>query len=203
VICVQGVIRKPNENFENLMRRFNRKVQQSGSLTEAKKRQYFEKPVSKRDLRETAIRKRASITERIEEQLKKAMFAKDELTLSVLRMVKSAVKNAEIEKGHELDEAETIAVIEKQAKQRQDSIEQYKAGNRNDLADREKAELALIEAYLPEKMSDDEIRLLVKKVITDNKEADFGRVMGAAMAELKGKADGGTVQTIVKEEMGA
>lgn len=56
---MQGVIRKPNENFENLMRRFNRKVQQSGSLTEAKSRQYFEKPISKRDLRETAIRKRA------------------------------------------------------------------------------------------------------------------------------------------------
>jgi small subunit ribosomal protein S21 len=59
VIFLQGVIRKPGENFENLMRRFNRKVQQSGSLTEAKKREHFEKPVSKRDLRETAIRKRA------------------------------------------------------------------------------------------------------------------------------------------------
>lgn len=144
-----------------------------------------------------------SISEQIEKQLKKAMIAKDELTLSVLRMVKSAVKNAEIEKKHELTETETIAVLEKQAKQRKDSIEQYEAGNRADLADREKAELALIETYLPEKMGDNEVREVARKVIAGNKGADFGRIMGAIMNDLKGKADGGTVQRIVKEEMGA
>jgi uncharacterized protein YqeY len=144
-----------------------------------------------------------SIAEKIEDQLKKAMIDKDELSLSVLRMVKSAVKNTEIEKGHELDDAEIIAVFEKQAKQRKDSIEQYEAGDRTDLADREKKELSLIETYLPEKMGEHEIRNAVKKVISDNKNADFGRVMGAVMQELKGKADGGLVQNIVKEEMGA
>lgn len=143
-----------------------------------------------------------SIKEDIEEQLKQAMIAKDELTLSVLRMVKSAVKNMEIEKGHELDDAEMIAVLEKQAKQRKDSIEQYDAGNRADLSEREKSELTLIEKFLPEKMGEDEVREIVKKKVTELAGQDFGRVMGAVMGELKGKADGGLVQKIVKEEMG-
>jgi uncharacterized protein YqeY len=144
-----------------------------------------------------------SIKEDIEGKLKEAMVAKDELSLSVLRMVKSAIKNAEIEKGHELDDEETLSVFEKQAKQRKDSITQYEAGGRSDLADREKDELKLIEKFLPEKMGDDEVRNIVKGVIAENAGTDFGRVMGIAMGQLKGKADGGTVQRIVREEMGA
>jgi uncharacterized protein YqeY len=144
-----------------------------------------------------------SINEDIDNQLKTAMVEKNELVLAVLRMVKSAVKNAEIEKGHELDDEETLVVLEKQAKQRKDSIAQYEAGDRADLADREKKELELIEKFLPEKMGDEEVRKIVKEVIAGNAGADFGRVMGTAMGELKGKADGGMVQRIVKEEMGA
>jgi uncharacterized protein YqeY len=144
-----------------------------------------------------------SLQAQIDERMKKAMIEKDELNLPLMRMLKSVIKNAEIEKGEELDDAEVISVLEKQAKQRKDSIEQYEAGDRKDLADHEKAELAIILEFLPEKMGEDEIREVVKAKIAEMAGADFGKVMGASMAELKGKADGGTVQRIVKEEMDA
>lgn len=144
-----------------------------------------------------------SIIEQIDERMKKAMVEKDELNLPLMRMLKSVIKNAEIEKKKELDDAEVIAVLEKQAKQRKDSIEQYETGGRKDLADHEKAELAVIEEFLPEKMSDEDIRAIVKKKVAEMSGEDFGKVMGACMGELKGKADGGTVQRIVKEEMDA
>jgi uncharacterized protein YqeY len=144
-----------------------------------------------------------SIKEEVEKQLKTAMVDKNELVLSVLRMVKSAVINTEIEKGQELDDEEMLLVLEKQAKQRKDSIAQFEAGERKDLAEREKNELQIINTFLPDKMADDDIRKIVKEVIVGNKEADFGKIMGLAMSELKGKADGSTVQRIVKEEMGA
>lgn len=144
-----------------------------------------------------------TIKEQIEDMMKKAMIEKDELSLPLSRMLKSVIKNEEIDKGHELDDEETIAVFEKQAKQREDSIEQFEKGERSDLADHEKAELEIIKKFLPEKMGKDEIREVVKKKVAELSGQDFGRVMGVVMGELKGKADGGTVQRIVKEEMEA
>lgn len=144
-----------------------------------------------------------SISLEIEGGIKKAMVEKDELSLSTLRLLKSAIKNAEIEKGSELDDAEALVVLEKQAKQRRDSIDQYEKGDRPELAEKEKKELEMIEKFLPAKMGEDEVREVVKKVVSENEGADFGRVMGAAMGQLKGKADGSVVQKIVKEELGA
>lgn len=141
------------------------------------------------------------LSEQIDEKMKTAMKEKDEIMLPLMRMLKSAIKNMEIEKGHELDDAETLNVLERQAKQRKDSIEQYTAGGRADLASHEKAELDIIMEFLPEKMGEDEVREIVKKKVTELSGEDFGRVMGAVMKELAGKADGGMVQRIVKEEI--
>lgn len=143
-----------------------------------------------------------SLREQIEELANSAMKEHKELELGLFRMIKSAVKNTEIEKGHELTDEEVLGVLEKQAKQRRDSIQQYQDGGRQDLADKETAELKLIEALLPEKMSEEEVRQSVRDMVSELSGQDFGRVMGAVMAQLKGKADGALVQKIVKEEMG-
>lgn len=142
-----------------------------------------------------------SIAQEVDEKMKQAMIDKNELELSVYRLIKSAVKNMEIEKGKELSDEDVVLVLEKQAKQRRDSIEQYEKGERTDLADKEKSELSIIEAFLPEKMGEDEIRKIVKEKTATMSGAQFGQIMGSVMAELKGKADGGTVQKIVKEEI--
>lgn len=147
-----------------------------------------------------------TIIEQIEARLKEAMIAKDEEATGLYRLLKSSLKNAEIEKRAELEEADVIRVLEKEAKQRRDSIEQYRAGEREDLASHEESELKVIEAFLPEKLSEEEVMELVRREIAKLGEvgpADFGRVMGAIMGALKGKADGALVQKIVKEEMGA
>lgn len=142
-----------------------------------------------------------SLKNQINESANQALTQRDELGLSVFRLLKSAIKNAEIAKGHELTEEETIAVLEKQAKQRRDSIEQFEKANRVDLAEKEKAELEIISKFLPEKMTEEDIRATVKEVVGSNEGADFGRIMGMAMGKLKGQADGATVQKIVREEL--
>jgi uncharacterized protein len=153
----------------------------------------------------------ASLKEQIDEKMKQAMRDKSETELSLFRMLKSSIKNVEIAKGHELEDAEVMAVFEKEAKQRRDSIEQFEAGGRADLAETEKKELAIIEAYLPEKMGEEEVRKAVQEAIAAVEKTDgsasspqsFGKVMGMAMGKLKGQADGAMVQKIVREEMGA
>jgi hypothetical protein len=143
-----------------------------------------------------------TISEQIDSLLKEAMIAKDEQATGLYRLLKSALKNAEIEKRSELEGADVVRVLEKEAKQRRDSIEQYRAGNREDLAAHEESELKVIESFLPEKMGEDEVRAEIKKIISANEGQDFGRTMGAVMGQLKGKADGALVQRIVREEMG-
>lgn len=142
------------------------------------------------------------IREKIEDEIVKAMKKKDEDSLSLYRSLKSAIKNAEIDSKEEITDENVLSVLEKQAKQRKDSIEQFEKGGRNDLANKEKEELLIIETFLPKKMGEDEVREIVKKKIASMSGAQFGQVMGACMGDLKGKADGGMVQKIVKEEMG-
>lgn len=144
-----------------------------------------------------------TIKEQIEGQIKKAMVEHSEADLNLYRMLKSVIKNTEIAKGHELDDAGVTAVLETQAKQRRDSIEQYKSGGRDDLAAKEEYELKAIESYLPEKLGEADVAKVVDEVIAANPEADFGRVMGMAMGKLKGQADGALVQKVVKEKLGA
>jgi uncharacterized protein len=143
----------------------------------------------------------------LKEELKQSMLAKDAEKTSTLRMVISALGYYEIEKGgagYEATEEDIEAVLQKQAKQRRDSIEQFKAGGRDELAEKETKELHLIESYLPEQMGEEEIKELVDEVVaqTDATSAsDIGKVMGALMPKVKGKADGSLVSRLVKEKL--
>lgn len=142
------------------------------------------------------------------EELKQAMLSRDTARTSVLRMVISSLGYYEIQKGgagYEATEEDVLTVLQKEAKQHRDSIEQFANGGRIDLADKEKEELSYLEVYLPEQMGEEEIRKLVMEAIGQTgakTPADMGRVMGALMPKTKGKADGGLVRKIVQEELG-
>ena len=149
-----------------------------------------------------------SIKESILDELKSAMKQKKVDRLRVLRSLKAKILEKEISerKGGEgeIDDEQIVEVLMKAAKQRTESIEQFDDGDRKELADKERAELKIIEEFLPEMMSDDEVRAAVKEQIekmgaTDI--SDMGKVMGVMMGKLKGKAEGGTVSRIVKEEL--
>ncbi|MAG44653.1 aspartyl-tRNA amidotransferase [bacterium] len=137
----------------------------------------------------------------INQDLKNAMKAKNELELSVLRMLNSVIMNeavAKKKKEQGLNDEEIIQVISRQIKQRKDSITQYKKGKRDDLAEQEEKELKILEKYMPEQMSEDQIRKIAQKVI-DSGANEFGAVMGQVMAQVKGKADGNVVKKVVEE----
>ncbi|MEK7605289.1 MAG: GatB/YqeY domain-containing protein [Patescibacteria group bacterium] len=145
--------------------------------------------------------------QQLQEDLKQSMLARDAERTSVLRMILSAVNYHEINKGgagYVATEEDVMTVIQNQAKQRRDSIEQFTAGKRPELAEKEQQELKIIQAYLPEQMGEEEIRKLVKEAITSTGAStpqDMGKVMGALMPHTRGKADGGLVSKIVREEL--
>ncbi len=147
------------------------------------------------------------LKEKITEDLKKAMKTGDTLKRETLRMLESMIHNAEIEKRKKeegLADTEVIEVLSRAVKQRRDSVEQYEKGGRADLAEKEKKEIEIISAYLPEQLGEDKIREIVKEVITQTGaagKADMGQVMGQAMGRLKGQADGNVVKRIVEEEL--
>ncbi|GAB4565255.1 MAG: GatB/YqeY domain-containing protein [Anaerolineae bacterium] len=143
-----------------------------------------------------------SILDRLNEDLKTAMKSGDEARKLAIRAVKTAIRNAEVEKMAPLTEEEIVAVIARQAKQRRESIEEFKRGNRPDLVAKEEAELAVLEAYLPRQLTEEEIRAHAEKVIKDlgaQGPADMGKVMRQMMADLRGQADGRLVNQIVRD----
>ena len=133
----------------------------------------------------------------IQEDLNKAVKEKDENTRSVLRMLLAAVINKEKELGKEIEDL--TAIISSEAKKRKEAIKEYEKGGRNDLADKEKAELEVLSKYLPEKLSEKEIRLLAEKAIKESDIKEIGKIMSVLMPEVKNKADGSEVNRIVKE----
>lgn len=147
------------------------------------------------------------LKQQLRDQLKQSMLAKDELRTSVLRMLISGVTYYEINKGgagYEATDEDVLSVVNTQVKQRKDSIEQFEKAGRQDLADKEKKEMALLQVYLPEQMSEEEVRKLVKEAVAQvgaASPADMGKVMGALMPKVKGKADGSLVSKIVKESL--
>ena len=147
-----------------------------------------------------------SLKQQIISDLTASMKAQDAPRTSTLRMVKAAVMNREIEKGGELDDEEMMKLLRSLVKQRRDSIEQYEKGGRQELADKEQNEIAVIEAYLPQAASREEIEAAVAAAISETGAGsmkDMGRVMKAAQAALSGKnADGRTVSEIVKAKLG-
>lgn len=146
-------------------------------------------------------------TEQLNEDIKKAMLAKDAVKLAALRAIKSAVLLAQTSgKGTEISEADFTAIINKMVKQRQDSIDVFEAQNRADLAEEEKAQLEVIKAFLPPQMGDEELESAIKNIIQTlgaSSGADFGKVMGNASKQLAGKADNKKVSEIVKRLLGA
>ena len=142
----------------------------------------------------------------LETDMKDAMRAKDRVRLQTIRLIRAAIKQKEIDSrtGGEAEstDEDAIAVLQKQAKQRRDSITQFKSAGRDDLAETELAELTIIESYLPKQLSEDEIRSTVQSIVDESGASsmkDMGKVMGPAMNALKGRADGGLVQRIVRE----
>jgi uncharacterized protein YqeY len=130
-----------------------------------------------------------------------AMKAKDSLKVLTLRMLVAALKNSQIAKGGALTDQEAEAVLAKEAKKRQEAIELYQRGNRPELVDKETAELNLIKSYLPEALSEAEVKAIVAEVLSSATDKNFGNVMKAVMAKTQGKADGKMVAKLVQEAL--
>jgi uncharacterized protein YqeY len=149
-----------------------------------------------------------TLQERVDSDLKDAMRAKDAMRLGVLRMLKSALKYSAIEKGGadaQLDDGEAAQVIRKQVKQRQDSIESFEKGGRPELAAKEKEELALLQAYLPQGLSADELANIVRETISEvgaTSKAQMGAVMKALQVKVAGRADGRMLSQEVQKQLG-
>jgi uncharacterized protein YqeY len=150
-----------------------------------------------------------SLKDRIGEEIKSAMKAKDKIRLETVRGIKKAILEKEVAlrpKGQDsLTEEQEIELLVQQAKQRRDSIEQYQQAGREDLAAKEAQELTIIESYLPEQIDDEELNSVLDEIITSlgaTSAKDLGKVMGVAMKQLKGKADGKKIQTLVKNKLG-
>ncbi len=142
-----------------------------------------------------------SLKEQITEDMKAAMRAKDSERLSTIRLLTAAIKQKEVDERIALDDTQVLAVIEKMIKQRRDSITQFEAGNRQDLADKEKAELQVLSAYMPAALSDEEVQAAVAAAVAETGAAgpqDMGRVMAVLRQKLAGRADMTAVSGKVK-----
>ena len=145
-----------------------------------------------------------SLSERLNEDMKTAMRNQDKFRLSVIRMLRAAVKNAEIDNKHELDDQQVEAILAKELKQRQDSLLEFEKAGRQDLVDNVKAEIEIISGYLPEPLSEEEIAELVEQAIRETgaaSKADMGKVMAVLMPKVKGRADGKLVNRIVQQRL--
>jgi len=143
-----------------------------------------------------------SIRERVESDLKRAMLGGDAVGRDTLRLVLAAIKNRRIEVGSELTEEQELGVLASAVKTRKESVEQYAKAGRDDLASRERAEIEVIQAYLPDQLSEDETRAIVTRLIAElgiSSKKDIGRLMKPIMGEYKGRVDGKIVQRIAGE----
>ena len=145
------------------------------------------------------------LQERLQEDMKAAMRRRDAARLSVIRYLRAEIHNAEISRQAALDDDGVIDVLGRQAKQRRDSIEAFKAGDRQDLVDKEEAELSVILEYLPQQLSADEIATVAQAAIDElgaTGPRDMGKVMGRIVPHLRGKADGKAVSSVVSRLLG-
>jgi hypothetical protein len=147
-----------------------------------------------------------SLSERLDQAFKDALKGQQQTALSTLRMLKTAIRNKEVEVKHPLEEAEILAVINTQAKQRRDAIAEYQKAGRQDLASKEEEELSILLSFLPAQLNPEELEAEVVRIITQvgaSTPKDLGKVMKTAMAELAGRADGKVVQEIVRRRLGS
>lgn len=148
----------------------------------------------------------SQLVARIDGAVVEAMKARDVLRTSALRMVRAALKNRAIDKRAPLDDGDALQVLGTLAKQRRESIEQFRAGGRQDLAEREEAELRILQEFLPETMGEEEVRQAVEAAVAETGAAgprDMGKVMAAVMGRLKGRADGKLVNQLVRDRLAA
>jgi hypothetical protein len=146
------------------------------------------------------------LRETIATDMRDAMKAREQARVGTLRMLMAAVKNAEVEKLHELSDDEVLEVIAREAKRRRESIEAFEKGGRADLVEKETAELGVLEAYMPAKLSDDELGSMVDEAIAETgatSPKQMGEVMKALMPKIRGRADGAQVSALVKSKLGA
>lgn len=146
------------------------------------------------------------LKDKLTSDMKQAMRDREKVTLSVIRLVLAAVKNAEIAKRGELDDSDVLGILTKEARQRQESIEAYKKGNRDDLVAAEEAELAVLKGYLPEQASREEVVTAARLIIEEtgaSGPSDKGKVMPKLVAQFKGKADGRVINEVVTELLNA
>ena len=145
-----------------------------------------------------------SLKDRVLQDMKEAMKARDQLRLSTLRLLVSEIKNKEIDAKGELKDEDILALIQKAVKQRQDSIAQYEKGGRQDLAEKEKAELEILKAYLPEELSKEAILKIIDQAIAAtgaSSPKEMGKVMREVMPKVKGRADGKLVNELVRKRL--
>jgi uncharacterized protein len=145
-----------------------------------------------------------SVMERLDQDMKQAMKDRAALKLSVIRMVKAALKNEEINKGRLLSDDEVLTILTRELKQRRESLHEFEKASREELALKTREEIDVLSAYLPAQLSEDEIREIVREAVAStnaSSKKEMGKVMGAIMPKVKGRADGNLVQKIVSEEL--
>ena len=145
-----------------------------------------------------------TLKDQLTQDMKSAMKQKEQVRLSTIRLVRAAMKNREIELGEELNDEEVIKVISTLVKQHKDSIEQFQKGGRDDLVEKEQAELGILESYLPQQLSEEDVKALVKEAIeavSATSMKDIGKVMKYIMPKVQGRADGKMINQLVKEHL--
>ncbi|MBM7645804.1 uncharacterized protein YqeY [Scopulibacillus daqui] len=145
-----------------------------------------------------------SFVDRLTEDMKQAMKDKDKVKLSVIRMIKSSLQNESIKLGKELSEDEALTVLSRELKQRKDSLQEFENAGRQDLVDGIKKEIAVIDLYMPEQLSEQELQDIIDETIKEtgaSSKADMGKVMSAIMPKIKGRADGSQVSKIVQNKL--
>ena len=186
------------ESIDSALRRFKRATQKAGVLSEVRKREHYEKPSVKRKKKSEAARKL------LQTDMKTAMKEREsgKERLSVLRMVWAAVRNKEIDEKTELTDDAVMAVLMKEVKQREDTIKEIKDANRPDLVAKNEEEIEILKKYLPEPLSDEELKKVIQDVIATTgakSMKDMGKVMGRVLAQTQGRAAGSRVSALVKE----
>ncbi|WP_040948377.1 GatB/YqeY domain-containing protein [Gorillibacterium massiliense] len=145
-----------------------------------------------------------SLNEQLNEDMKQAMKSQNKFRLSVIRMVRSAIKNIEIDQRKTLDDNEILDILSREIKQRRDSLQEFEKAGREDLAETVKSEIAIIAEYLPQQLSEEEIHAIVRQTIQEtgaSSKAEMGKVMSALMPKVKGRADGKLVNQIVQQQL--
>ena len=146
------------------------------------------------------------LSQRIREDMKTAMKAGEKRRLGVIRLVLAAIKQREVDERIELDDTQTLAVLDKMVKQRRDSIEQFEKAGRNELAEQESFEIGVLQGYMPEALGEAEIDAMIAEAITGTGAVslrDMGKVMGQLKPKIQGRADMGAVSALVKQRLGA